>query len=998
MLRFLLLRPIAVIMVMIALLAVGVLSFVQLPVSLLPDIDVPEIMISVQYPNSSPEEIEQNVLKPIRENMLTINGLKSLESLAQQESGTVSLQMQYGTNMNLAYIEVNEKIDRLTSSLPSTLDRPQVVKANTSDIPVARIQIVPARDEDQLVTSDLAINILKRRLEQLEGIGLVDINGTQQAVIRISPDYAAMRSLNLTDADIIQTVEGANLDLGSLSVRDGNYRYFLNLASNLSDPSELEKLPIKIPGSNKIVRLQQIAAVYAEAEKARGFHLFNAHQGIVITIHKQAQARMPEVMPKVYETINMFRAEYPAIDFQVTQDQSLLLTLSIQNLSQALIWGGLFAFGVLFVFMGGWREPLVMGVVLPISLVLCFSLLYLCHISLNIISLSGLALGLGMLVDNSIVVIDNIVIKRKEGTSLIDSCVNGTQEVLAPLISSALTNLAVFIPLIFMSGITGALFYDQAIAVTCILFVSILCTFIFVPLLYSILNRNREVTNREDSTLFLWLREKYHRSFLFVWAHKTTSLIVMAALIPVSIILLIAIPKEGFPEIGRTESVIDIDWNEPIDVQESRKRVIQFLTDHKLIIEQSEAEVGFQQFILSTSKNSAQQAKLYIRFSSQEQKNKSEFAMRKYLLRYFPTSSVVFSNAPNAFEQLFVSSSPLYEVRLRDPKSKRPIPIETANILAHSEKHQGRIGKGFEIEDMVFMTLDFSKMRLYGVNFNILTQKLKIVFGDYRITNLKNFGDVIPVMFSGSFNDLETVMRSTEVPSENGKMYPLREFVTATYEQHYKNITADASGIFQAITMDSVNNEKELRAELQTMANENNLTADFTGTLFDKQKNLRQLLFILLISFAVMYFIITAEFESFTQPLMVMLSIPIGFAGSLLLLGACGGTINIMSGIGLVVVLGILDNDAILKIDRINNLQKLMPLDLAIPQAGLERFKPIVMNTCTNVLALVPIIFSSGLGADLQRPVAITTIGGLIFGTFAALYFIPLVYWVMKKK
>jgi multidrug efflux pump subunit AcrB len=999
MLRFLLLRPIAVIMVLIACLAISVLAFFQLPVSLLPGIDVPEITVSVQYPNAPPEEIEQNILKPIRESMLTLNGLKGVESIARQENGTVSLRLQYGMDMNLAYIEANEKIDRLTSALPSTLDRPQVVKTNTSDIPVARIQVIPAREEDHLVISELALNVLKRRLEQLEGIGLVDVNGTQQTVIRVAPDYATLRSLKLTESDITQTIENANLELGSLAVRDGNYRYFLKMASRLSNPAALEKLPVRIPGTNSIIQLKQIASIYTEPDEPMGFHLFNTKQGIVITVHKQAQARMPDVMPNIYSVVDQFRTEYPAVSFEVTQDQSLLLTLSIQNLSQALLWGGLFAFAVLFLFMGGWREPVVMGIVLPVSLILCFSLLYLFNLSLNIISLSGLALGLGMLVDNSIVVIDNIVLKRKEGLALIESCVAGTQEVVAPLVSSALTNLAVFVPLIFMSGITGALFFDQAIAVASILFVSIVCTFIFVPLLYMLLNRNRGLSAHEDSRFFVWMKEKYHSSFLWVWKHKAISLVMMALLIPVCVILLITLPKQGFPEIERTETVVEIDWNEPIDVHESRRRVTAFLEKYSTDISLAEAEIGYQQFVLAVTQNSVQQAKLYLKFDSQAKKNAGETTMKQHFSNAYPTAAVAFSNAPNAFEQLFISHKPVYEVRLRDVKSKRPIPIEIADtILRPDSLSYLKLGKGFETEAMVFIKLDFIKMRVYGVDFETLNRKLRIVFGDYRITDFKNFGEVMPVLFEGSGSDFETAIRTSEVASSNGKSYPLREFITSSYQRSYKNITADASGVFQGLVTDSVASEKALRTHWTSVAQQNDLTADFTGTWFENEENIRQLLFILIVSFVLMYFIITAEFESFTQPLIVMLSIPIGFAGSLVLLWATGGTINIMSGIGLVVVLGILDNDAILKIDRINTLRKILPLQNAIEQAGLDRLKPILMNTCTNVLALTPIIFSSGLGADLQRPVAITTIGGLIVATFAALYFVPLMYWFLNKR
>ena len=218
------------------------------------------------------------------------------------------------------------------------------------------------------------------------------------------------------------------------------------------------------------------------------------------------------------------------------------------------------------------------------------------------------------------------------------------------------------------------------------------------------------------------------------------------------------------------------------------------------------------------------------------------------------------------------------------------------------------------------------------------------------------------------------------------------------YEDHYKNLTADASGIYQSIELTALTDADETENYFNTLARESGLVVDFSGQWFENQANLKQLLFIMLVSVLLMYFILTAEFESFRQPLLVMVSIPLGFAGSLLLLWAMGGTLNVMSGIGLVVVLGILDNDAILKIDRINRLRQHLPLTQAIEQAGLDRLKPIVMNTCTNVLAITPILFASGLGADLQQPVAITTIGGLIAATFTALYFVPVLYWVVRVK
>jgi multidrug efflux pump subunit AcrB len=267
----------------------------------------------------------------------------------------------------------------------------------------------------------------------------------------------------------------------------------------------------------------------------------------------------------------------------------------------------------------------------------------------------------------------------------------------------------------------------------------------------------------------------------------------------------------------------------------------------------------------------------------------------------------------------------------------------------------------------------------------------------YRITDLTSFGRLTRVSLAGSQADVDHLLRNTMIRSDNGHMYPLTDFLHTEYRLQPKIITADASGIYQAIEV-TPDNEPEVRAFFNRLAANLGLQADFTGKWFENRKSLMQITVILLVSLVLVYFILTAEFESFRQPVLVMLSLPLGFAGSLILLWLTGGTLNIMSGIGLVVVLGLLDNDAILKIDRINYLRTRLPLEQAIQQAGKDRLKAIVMNTCTNVLAVTPLIFSSGLGADLQRPVAITTIGGLVAATFTALYFVPLMYWLVAKN
>lgn len=999
MLRYLLQRPIAVSMSLLVSLSLSVLLYFNLPVSLLPALDVPEITITIRYPNGSPEEIEQAILKPIRERMLTLGGLLAIESLAQNEAGKITIRFEYGTAMNLAYIEANEKIDQLTPLLPKNLERPVVIKSSTSDIPVARIQVTPLLENSLLTTSELATKVLKRRIEQLDGVGLVDMNGTRERVVRVAPNIPVMQSLHVTDQHLIKTIENANIELGALSVKDGNYRYFLKLDARISSPLEIEALSVTLPGGGA-VPVSQLASIYFDPVKPLGFHLFQQKESIVITIHAQAQTRLPELMPRLYSAVDTLRQDYPHLSFAITQDQSQLLTLSIQNLSQALLWGGLIAFGVLFLFMRGWREPLMMGIVLPLSLLLAFSIFSAFHISLNIISLSGLALGLGMLVDNSIVVIDSIMLKRREGNDLLDSCVNGTQEVIAPLISSALTNLAVFTPLIFLSGLTGALFFDQAVSVAAILGASLLCTFLVVPLLYLLFFRTKKFDTREDSVFFLILKSSYQKSFLWVWQHKKTSLLFMSLLIPASFVLLIMLPKEGFPEIERRETIISVDWNEPIDALACRDRVHDLLTEHSSLFNVSEAEVGYQQFLLGHESYSPQHAEIYLAFAGKKEKEHADVLLQNYFSNKFPNAAVTFRPAPNAFEQLFDTNLPFIEARFRDLKSSRPLSVIKADslIVKVNQIVPADFDKGFEKETMAFIRIDFKKIQSYQITYTSVIEKLKLSFGDYLITDFTNYGEVMSVKYESFAGDFNEALQGITVYSTNGIAYPVHELITVNFSESNRYITADASGIFQAIKINEASNPETQFNSISNLALTEGLLVSFTGQWFENKKNIIQLTIILLVSVLLMYFILTAEFESLKQPLLVMITLPLGLGGSLLLLWITGGTLNIMSAIGLIVVLGVLDNDAILKIDRINRLRKILPLEEAIHQAGLDRLKPIVMNTCTNVLAITPIILSSGLGADLQRPVAITTIGGLVVGTFTALYFVPLIYWFVRSK
>lgn len=1005
MVRFLLARPIAVGMTFLALMVFSVIVFRTLPISLLPPIDVPQIVVKVNYPNASPQAIEQNILSNIREGLMTLNGLEHMESKAGSEVGNIRLTFDYNTKMELAYIDVNEKIDRLISGLPEDLPRPQVIRINTNDIPVVRVQVLPKGEMDFAEVSLLVENVLKKRLEQLDGIALVDINGKQERVITVEPNRAALASLGMTEQHVIDAIKAGNSELPGISVEDGQFRYYLRLATRIDTPEDIMRLPVRKEGRSSVT-LGKVASVGYEIAKPVGFHLYNGQEGLVITVHKQAVAKMNELMPLVRDAVDQFRLDYPQVGFELTQDQSMLLNAGINNLQTSLLFGGIFAFAVLFFFMGNYRMPIIIGVSLPSSLIISFLVFYFFDISINVISLSGLALGLGMLIDNSIIVLDNISRKRQDGLPLFEACVVGVNEVMSALISSVLTTLAVFVPLVFLSGISGALFFDQAVSVAAILSVSLMVAFVLLPLMYKLLFTKRQGKPvSEDSRLFLTILSGYKRLYRKIFAHRAVSLVVLLVLIPTMLFLSQLLPVQGLPPIEKFDALLQVDWNEPINASQNRDRIVRIVEALEGGYIHAESDVGLRQFLLFEGESSIQQASLYLMFPDQEQKERNEAFLSRYFKQHHPSATVSIQDAPNAFDQLFSSDLAYYEVRWKDLASKRPVEERQMDQwLEELPLQEWEAGPGLQKESAVIFRIDQEKLALYGIAVDQLLQQIQKLFGSYLITDIKRFGEVTPIRLKESPVDFQQVLRTQYIRGNDDTPYLLSNFVRAAYDSHYKFVTADRNGIYQSVLLSGENPSKHEPA-LRAWGGDRNLAVEFVGQYFQDRETLSQLIGILLISVLLLYFILAAQFESFLQPLIVILTLPLGVGGAFFVLWITGTSLNVMSAIGLVVMLGIMVNDAILKIDTINRLRAqfvALPefnakesLEKALYQAGEIRLKPILMTSITTILALIPVVFSSGLGADLQRPLVFSVIGGLTIGTFTALYFVPLMYWFL---
>ena len=544
MIKFLLQRPIAVLMAFTACFIVGLVTYFTIPVSLLPDIAIPEITVQVSGQNTSARELENTVVKTIRQQLMQVASLRDIHSETRDGAAIIRLNFDFGTNTDLAFIEVNEKIDAAMNYLPREVERPRVIKASATDIPVFCLNLTLKSDSAYseinegsfLDLCQFAETVIKRRIEQLPEVAMVDVTGILKRQLQIVPDMKLLKMSEITLDDLEAALTSNNIEPGSMTVRDGYYEYNIKFSTLLRTPEDVENIYIR--KNNHIFQLKDLARISVVPEKETGASLSNGKRAVTLAVIKQADENMDNMKEALAEVTDYFASVYPDIDFSVSRNQTELLDYTISNLKQNLSLGFLFICIVAILFLGDIKSPAVIGLSMVVSLIISFLFFYLCKMSLNIISISGLILALGMMIDSSIIVTENITQYRTRGDSLEEACNKGTTEVITPMLSSTFTTIAVFVPLVFMSGIAGAIFFDQAFAVTVGLMVSYFTGIMLLPVLYKLVYSIPDIKHKGFNIRINNLVKEhtldrfYDTGVDFVFRHKTASLIFIAITLP----------------------------------------------------------------------------------------------------------------------------------------------------------------------------------------------------------------------------------------------------------------------------------------------------------------------------------------------------------------------------------------------------------------------------------------------------------------------------------
>ena len=1018
MLRKLIDRPVAVTMIAVVLVILGIVSSRLLPVSLVPDVDAPYITVQIPAEGLPARQIDETVIAPLRQQLIQLPGLQELRSESREGSGVIHLTFEQGSDLDYLFIEANEKIDRSLSALPRDLERPKVIKASATDIPAFYINLTvrgegpatPGRAADGLhpvserfaELSRFASQVIVKRIEQLPEVAMVDMSGAVSPEILVIPDAGKLRQSGITAAELEAAIRNADVEIGSLTIRDGEYQYNVKFQSVITSRADIERILLRIHG--RIYTMGDLAQVIEHPRPRQGMVLSDGRDALTLAVVKQSDARMSRLKGEIDRLLGEFRHDYPDVEFTVTRDQTELLDYSISNLVNNIIVGALLACVVILFFMRDMKSPMLVILTIPVTLIISVLVFYLFGISINIISLSGLVLGIGMMVDNSIIVIDNMTARWLRGERLATAVVRGTGEVLTPMLSSVLTTCAVFIPLIFLNGMAGALFYDQAMAVTITLFVAYGVSVTLLPVYYRWWYRRQEAFRPSawlERFSFEGVERLYEGALKWFFRRRWLMWGIYAASLAGLVGLFLTVGKERLPRMTYSDMLVRIDWNDRISAEENGRRTAELVARLGDRIEQSTIMAGVQQFILShTDQTGIAEAVVYLKCRDAADVEPVQRAIRDDLAAHAPGVLCSFGVSGNVFDMIFTEREAPLTARLRATSGRSPDPEALQALIGRiREALPGQTISDAPMQEDLLYVAQPERMALYGIGYTQLVATLRNALNENTLFTIASGDETLPVVLGSNQRDLERLLGETFITTPDAEV-PLRVLMRQTRTRDLKQIVAGPEGNYYPLDLAprAADVPQVMATIRRVVAADEGFEVSFSGSYFSNRGMVRQLIGVLVVALLLLYFILAAQFESLVQPWIILSEIVIDLFGAIAVLWCFGQTLNLMSMIGLVVVCGIVINDSILKIDTINTLRRNgLSLRHAILEAGRRRLKAIVMTSLTTILAVAPFLVRGDMGSDLQFPMSLVIISGMTVGTLVSVLFIPLAYYEIYR-
>ncbi|WP_017756478.1 efflux RND transporter permease subunit [Calidifontibacillus oryziterrae] len=1000
-------RPVGVLMIVLAILALGFVSFSNLKVDLYPEVDLPIAVVATSYPGAGPEEVEKMISKPMEAALTSIEGVDTIQSQSIPSSSLVVLMFTSGTNLDNALLEVREKVDQVKGMLPADGNDPSVLRFDPQQMPVMWLGLV---GDDIVRLQDIAEETVQPLLERAEGVASVSIEGGKKREIRLELDRAKLALYKLTPNQVVQALQAENRSASGGTITKGGQDLQIRIDGEFTSLDDINNTLISLPTGGH-VKVSDVATLNDTYKKQTSVSVVNNESSLVLSVLKKSDGNTVEVADEVYESMEKINEQLPeGIKIINVFDTSTFIRDSISSVSSNMITGGLLAIFVLLVFLRSMRPTLVIAVSIPFAVIATFVMMYFAGQTLNVLSLGGLALGVGMMVDNSIVILENIFNYRQRGASVKEAAIKGASELGSAVVASTTTSLVVFLPIVFVDGIASELFTPLALAVSFSLIGSLAVAITLVPVLASKLLTKPVVTEKTKKSKFIQFFERFYDFYkkTLDWAlrHRKTTVGVTILLLIGSLTLTPFLGAEAIPASDQGQLQITFETPSGTTLEETNdiaNQIAERMEPYKEILETNYLSIGashvggqgntnFGNFQIQLVKKSERDLTTD-EFVNELSKAVEDIAGAE--IKVAEMSAGLSSGKPISISIQGAEQDILEEIAEQITWVVEDVE-GTTNV--ESSISEGRPEIRVEVNKDVAAQ--------YGVTYQQVMSEVEVGFNGRLATVFREDGSeydvrvILPEEERVKISDLENMFMQTP----NGTLLPLSAVaelkqlqgpaqITRENQQRQINVSADISG------RDLGSITRDITLALESMNFPEGYSYSMGGEVEQMNESFSQLALALVFSIFLVYVVMAVQFESLINPFVIMFAMPTTIVGIIFGLFITGQPFSIPAFIGVIMLAGIVVNNAIVLVDYINILRSRgMERTEAILQAGPTRLRPILMTTLTTVLGMIPLALGFGEGGEAQIPLAVVIIFGLSASMCFTLLFVPVMYTILEDN
>ncbi len=1013
-------RPITTILIFVALMIFGIYSLVNLPLDLYPEIELPYITVFTSYQGASASDIETNITRPVEDALNTVSNLKEITSTSSDNISVVFLEFEYGTNLDDVMNDVRNYVGLIEQALPEDASKPTVLKINTSMMPVVVYAVTAGESYPGLenLLDDKVVNPLSR----IDGVGSVSLSGSPGRTVYVDVDPYKMEAYNLTIEQIGGVIAGENLNMAAGYMEMGMTDYPLRVQGEFESSDLIKDLVVGNYNGNAIY-LRDVAEVVDTLTDSRLYTLVNGQEGVRLVIQKQSGANSVKIAREVDKQIAEIMPTLPSdVKVDKMMDTSEFITDSINNLSTTLMFAFIFVILVVLFFLGRWRATIIIVLTIPISLIVSFIYLYLTGGTINIISLSALSIAIGMVVDDAIVVLENITRHIERGSRPKEAAIYATNEVWLAVIVTTLTVVAVFLPLTLVSGFVGVMFKPLGMIVTITTVTSTIAAITLTPTLSSLMLRLREKVGTPkrlsyDRTIgpgLDRLDNGYERLLRWALHHKTVFTICATVIFFSSLMLFTVVDTEFMPESDQSSlsATIELQTGTRSDSTNMTALKINDLINEKYPeVERFTStagtanEGGIASMFGGSSSNHT--ISLSLRLVDMDQRDRSVWDIAEALRKDFSQFPEIIKYSISTSDMSSMGSSTVtvnifgYDFENTNAVAEQ-LAAKMKNIEGARDIEISRDKSKPEFQ----ILLDQEKMSQHGLNTATVSACIRNRVTGLTASRFRESGDEynIIVRFKRKYTSTLTDIENIGIMNAQGQLIRLGEI--AEIKEYWSPPSIDRQGKERLVSVTTTpygRSLTDLNKDIQAAIAEIDLPSDVyvevSGAVEDLQDSIIDLAMILVLSLVLVYLVMASQFESLKMPVIIMFAIPFSFTGVALALFITGTSLNIIAGIGAIMLVGIVVKNAIVLVDYINLMRERgIELYEAVILSGRSRLRPVLMTTLTTILGMLPLALSSSEGSEIWSPMGISIIGGLTFSTIVTLIIVPVMYILFARK